>query len=198
MAKVKTSPRKAKAQARPRELTVKQKKFAAEFAKSSDASAAYRRVYNAEKMKATTVNRKAHELLKNGKIAAMVEDLQAEQQRIAKEAFQMDAERVLGMFVAAATFDPADFRGADGDLKPLDELTPEQRMILEPKVLRSGAVVFVPPSREAARNELGRIFDLSNKININVTDTASASEIAAAADPAEALKAFQAARERMH
>ena len=60
-------------------LTIKQEKFARQYVGPCDgnASAAYRAVYNADKMSDNVVHVKACELLKNGKVAVMVEELKA-------------------------------------------------------------------------------------------------------------------------
>lgn len=58
-------------------LTPKQEKFCLEYTQSGNASDAYRRVYDASKMKDSTIGRKAKELLDNGKISARVEELRA-------------------------------------------------------------------------------------------------------------------------
>ena len=56
-------------------LTLKQEAFAMAYVETGNASEAYRRAYNASKMKGETINRKAAELLQNGKVAARVETL---------------------------------------------------------------------------------------------------------------------------
>ena len=58
-------------------LTSKQETFALAYIETGNASEAYRRAYAAGKMKPETVNRKAKELLDNGKITARVAELQA-------------------------------------------------------------------------------------------------------------------------
>lgn len=58
-------------------LTPKQEAFALAYVETGNASEAYRRAYNAGKMKPDSVNRKAKELLDNGKITARVAELQA-------------------------------------------------------------------------------------------------------------------------
>lgn len=58
-------------------LTPKQEAFALAYVETGNASEAYRRAYNAEKMKPATVNRTAKELLDNPKIAARIEELQS-------------------------------------------------------------------------------------------------------------------------
>ena len=58
-------------------LTPKQEAFALAYVETGNASEAYRRAYNAEKMKPETVNRRAKEALKHGPIAARIKELQA-------------------------------------------------------------------------------------------------------------------------
>lgn len=57
------------------ELTPKQEKFCLRYIEKGDASEAYRQSYDAENMKNITINRKAKELLDNGKIAARLRAL---------------------------------------------------------------------------------------------------------------------------
>lgn len=59
-------------------LTPKQERFCNYYIETGNASEAYRRAYDAGKMKPDSVNRKAFELLENVKIAARVRELQEE------------------------------------------------------------------------------------------------------------------------
>jgi len=59
-------------------LTPKQEKFCQKYIELGNASEAYREAYNASRMKETTINRKAKELIDNGKITARTAELQAE------------------------------------------------------------------------------------------------------------------------
>src|SRR5690606_37554840 len=59
-------------------LTQKQEAFCLAYMETGNASEAYRQAYDAEQMKPETVNRKAKELLDNGKIAARIAGLQEE------------------------------------------------------------------------------------------------------------------------
>ncbi len=59
-------------------LTLKQEAFCQAYIETGNASEAYRTAYAADKMKTESVNRKAKELLDNGKIAARIADLQGE------------------------------------------------------------------------------------------------------------------------
>lgn len=61
----------------PPKLTPKQETFLAEYLKTGNATAAYRKAYDCSKMKDTSVNREAHALLENPKIASRVLTLQA-------------------------------------------------------------------------------------------------------------------------
>jgi len=61
-------------------LTPKQDRFCQLYIETGNASEAYRQSYNACNMKPETINRKAKELLDNGKIRARVEGLQTEHQ----------------------------------------------------------------------------------------------------------------------
>jgi len=60
-------------------LTPKQEKFCNKYLECGNASEAYRFAYDCSKMKDSTINRKAVELLANGKITASVSGMQAEQ-----------------------------------------------------------------------------------------------------------------------
>jgi phage terminase small subunit len=56
-------------------LTEKQGRFCLAYIETGNASEAYRRAYDAESMKPKTVNRKAKELMDNGKITARIAEL---------------------------------------------------------------------------------------------------------------------------
>ena len=58
-------------------LTPKQEAFALAYVETGNASEAYRRSYNAEKMKPETVNRNAKALMDNNKVATRVQELRA-------------------------------------------------------------------------------------------------------------------------
>ncbi|KMK17787.1 terminase [Pluralibacter gergoviae] len=59
-------------------LTIKQEAFCQAYIETGNASEAYRKAYAADRMKPESVNRKAKELLDNGKIAARIVALQGE------------------------------------------------------------------------------------------------------------------------
>lgn len=72
-------------------LTPKQEKFCHAYLEKGNASEAYRYAYNASRMKPETVNRKAKELLDNGKISARVQQLRDE----LKQVHDIKKERIL-------------------------------------------------------------------------------------------------------
>lgn len=59
-------------------LTIKQEAFCQAYIETGNASQAYRTAYAADKMKTDSINRKAKELIDNGKISARVDELRGE------------------------------------------------------------------------------------------------------------------------
>lgn len=102
-------------------LTPKQERFAQEYVKCGNASAAYRVAYNAENMKPETINRKAFDLIQNGKIAARVKELQAG----AANRAMMTASDVLKVAMSLARFDIRKLYNADGSPIPIHQLDDE-------------------------------------------------------------------------
>lgn len=72
-------------------LTPKQEKFCQRYIETGNASEAYRSSYNASRMKSETVNRVAHDMLKNSKITTRVQQLQDE----FKKAHDVEKERIM-------------------------------------------------------------------------------------------------------
>lgn len=56
-------------------LTTKQEKFCQSYVELGNASEAYRRSYDASRMKTESINRKAKELIDNGNVAARIAEL---------------------------------------------------------------------------------------------------------------------------
>lgn len=59
-------------------LTIKQEAFCQAYVELGDASEAYRKAYDADKMKPESVHRKAKEVKDNVKVTARIEELQGE------------------------------------------------------------------------------------------------------------------------
>jgi phage terminase small subunit len=77
-------------------LTQKQERFCLAYIETGNASEAYRRAYDASKMKPESVNRKAKELMDNGKIAARL----AQVRKSAADACQVTVENLTRELIA--------------------------------------------------------------------------------------------------
>lgn len=91
-------------------LSIKQENFCNYYIETGNASDAYRRAYRCAVMKDATVNRKAAELLNNGKITARVNELQVE----LKSRSDITKERVLMELECIAFADIRDFLQING------------------------------------------------------------------------------------
>lgn len=106
-------------------LTPKQEAFCLHFHEFGNASDAYRHAYNAQNMKPETVNRKAKELLDNGKITARLKELYAP----ALEKAEVTSERIVTELARIAFGSARDVMewGPNGViLKKSDDLTDDQ------------------------------------------------------------------------
>ena len=111
-------------------LTPKQEKFCNLYLETGNASKAYRGAYSCDKMKDTTVNRKAAELLKNGKITAEVRLMQSELKKtsdIKKEAILEE----LSCIAFSTIEDYVKFDGKRLEFKSFEELTEKQLRAIE-------------------------------------------------------------------
>jgi phage terminase small subunit len=102
-------------------LTLKQEAFCNYYIETGNASEAYRRAYSCENMQGDTINRKAAELLQNGKITARVGELQDQLQRksdITKE----EALVELANIVRSRVTDIMNVKGTRVVVKSLSEL----------------------------------------------------------------------------
>lgn len=78
-------------------MTPKQDVFCRAYVETGNASEAYRRAYNTDDMKPSTVNRKAVELLENGKITARLDELQ----RVAQKRHEITVDSLIAELEAA-------------------------------------------------------------------------------------------------
>lgn len=91
-------------------FTQKQESFCLAYIETGNASEAYRRSYNADKMKPETVNRKAKELLDDGKISARIAELRApviERAQITLETHLADLKRLRDSAESSEKYGPA-------------------------------------------------------------------------------------------
>lgn len=75
-------------------LTQKQENFCLAYIESGNASEAYRSAYKAGRMKPATINRKAAELMDNGKITARLEQLRKPVRERAQITLESHLERL--------------------------------------------------------------------------------------------------------
>lgn len=100
-----------------RALTKKQEAFAVAYAKSGNASDAYRQVYDAGNMTAESVHVAACRVLANAKVKLRIDGLKAP----ALARAQLSVERTLQEVARLAYFDPRTLYRDDGELKRPDE-----------------------------------------------------------------------------
>jgi phage terminase small subunit len=99
-----------------KKLTPKQEAFCHAYIETGNASEAYRRTFDAGKMQPETINRKAIELLNNGKITARVKALQGE----LKSKSDITKERILNEL---AKIGFADIDNLNAKIKALEAIS---------------------------------------------------------------------------
>ena len=102
-------------------LTPKQEKFCQFYIELGNASEAYRQAYHTKNMKPETVNRKAKELLDNGKITARTEELR--EHHFKKH--EMTVEKVLGQLVNLGFSNIKQIYDENGSFKKITEMPDE-------------------------------------------------------------------------
>ncbi len=96
-------------------LTIKQEKFAQEFVLCGNATEAYRKVYDYDpKAKPETQWRAANALVKNGKVAARIEELRSQ----AAERHGVTVDRIIGELAALGFSNMGDYMKVDKDGVP--------------------------------------------------------------------------------
>ena len=149
-------------------LTKKQEDFCNYYMETGNASEAYRRAYSYDNMKDSTINRQAHELLKNPNITARVKVLQDD----LKAHSDIKKNEILEELSAIAFSDIRDyivFNGKKITFKPFDKLTNRQAKAIESvKKGRNGIELRLHGKSwtiERICKMLG--FDTPTQININ-------------------------------
>lgn len=108
-------------------LTLKQENFCQAYIRLGDKSAAYREAYNASKMKAESVNRKAVELFENGNITARITELQGE----VKKRNDVTIDEIVKSLAGMMRFDISELYDEKGILKPIHEIPKEARLMIQ-------------------------------------------------------------------
>lgn len=112
-------------------LTIKQENFCLAYVETGNASEAYRRAYDTEDMLPATVNRHAHGMLENDKVAARINELRStvmERHRITVDDLlkELDEARAMGKAtgkaapMVAATMGKAKLLGLDKQVEEAD------------------------------------------------------------------------------
>ncbi len=112
-------------------LTIKQENFCLAYVETGNASEAYRRAYDTEDMLPATVNRHAHGMLENDKVAARINELRStvmERHKITVDDLlkELDEAREMGRTtgkaapMVAATMGKAKLLGLDKALEEAD------------------------------------------------------------------------------
>ncbi|QHJ82147.1 MAG: hypothetical protein [Caudoviricetes sp.] len=112
-------------------LTIKQENFCLAYVETGNASEAYRRAYDTEDMLPATVNRHAHGMLENDKVAARISELRSSVMQRHKitvddllreldEAREMGRETGKAAPMVAATMGKAKLLGLDKVLEEAD------------------------------------------------------------------------------
>lgn len=111
-------------------LTPKQETFVQIYLECGNASAAYRASYRTAAMKPATINRKAKELLDNGKITARIESIRAEKEaeyRAEAKRQGIAPEDIVREQALVGFFDPRHLFDEDGRPLPLSEVPDQVR-----------------------------------------------------------------------
>ena len=107
-------------------LTKKQETFCQMVLQSESISEAYRKAYDTSKMKDTTINRKAFELMENGKITARLNDLKENRNK----RLNYDADSYLRELIEMAEADMLDIFNDSGCLRDMSEWPPVWRRMV--------------------------------------------------------------------
>jgi len=109
-----------------KKLTIKQEKFCQAYVRTSDKSAAYREAYNAQNMKAETINNKAYHLFTEAHITARVNEIHNETRNRNK----ITLDEIVDMLAGMARFDVSDIYDDSGFVKPLSAMKKETRQMI--------------------------------------------------------------------
>lgn len=149
-------------------LTKKQEDFCNYYMETGNASDAYRRSYSCDNSKDSTINRQAHELLKNHNITARVKALQNDL-KAHSDIKKNEILEELSAIVFSDIRDYLNFNGKKITFKPFDKLTNRQAKAIESvKKGRNGIELRLHGKNwtiERICKMLG--FDSPTQININ-------------------------------
>lgn len=108
-------------------LTPKQENFCREYIKSGNASDAYKKSYNAQKMKSTTINETASRMLKERKICARIAELDSEKKNEAIADAQ-EIQELLTKLLRGQEVEQVPMMSDDGIVMAEKKVTPKDRI----------------------------------------------------------------------
>ncbi len=109
------------------ELTIKREKFVTKYLECGNASEAYRYAYDCSRMKESTINKRASELLGNGEIRGRLEHMKSH----LAEVSGISALRIIREHEKIAFSDATRVRDGWMSLKDFESLTPEERACIK-------------------------------------------------------------------
>ena len=150
-------------------LSVKQENFCNYYIECGNASEAYRRAYSCSNMKDESINRKAIELLNNGKITARVKGLQEE----LKKKSDITKEEVLNMLKSFMYADIRNFltiKNGNVIFKDSEDWTDEMAMQVESVKQGKEGIEIKLNGRTWAIQRICKMlgFDSPQDMNINI------------------------------
>ena len=106
-----------------KELTQKQEAFCLAYIETGNASEAYRRAYDASRVKPETINKRASESLADGAVTGRIGELR----QAASNMAVVSEARVIEELARIGLFDPGELFAEDGSLLPIKNMPPEVR-----------------------------------------------------------------------
>lgn len=158
-------------------LSVKQEKFCNYYIECGNASEAYRRAYSCSNMKDESINVKAVELLKNGKITVRVKELQEELKRKS----DITKEEVLNMLKSFMYADIRNFltiKNGNVIFKDSEDWTDEMAMQVESVKQGKDGIEIKLNGRTWTIQRICKMlgFDSPQDMNINIVSPMSKEE----------------------
>jgi phage terminase small subunit len=143
-------------------LTVKQERFCLEYLRTGNASKAYRIAYDASKMKETTINKRASELLANRDIAGRLKEANEKAATMAV----LDASEIMAEIRRIALSDIGGLMHDDGRVKLPNELDPATRAAVASfKIDEYGRIEYKFWDKNSALDRAAKILGLFERDN---------------------------------
>ena len=109
-----------------KKLTIKQEKFVLKYFECGNASESYKYAYSTKRMKDKTINEVSSKLLNDHKITTRLNELRNAQQK----RFELTSDDLIRQLGAILLYDPLDVWDANGNVRPLNEIPKELRVLI--------------------------------------------------------------------